>query len=207
MKPTAQRNFTDPDARIMKTADGSFHYCYNAQAVVDSDHQVIIATQVTNIAVDVEQLTPMLEEIRSTIGFLPAEILADAGYSSAKNLEHAKNIENASAGATQFFICTGRAKHGERIPDVPRGPIPQNATARERMGRKLRTKNGRAVYARRKAIVEPVFGQIHTRQGKRVLLRGLEQARHEWNLIAGCHNLMKLFTMRTNALRATPAAT
>ena len=207
VKPQAQRNFTDPDARIMKTADGSFHYCYNAQAVVDADHQVIIATQLTNIAVDVEQLTPMLEEIRYTVGSLPRQILADAGYSSAKNLEHAKSIEDASAGTTKFFISTGRAKHGERIPDVPRGRIPTNATVRELMGRKLRTKNGRAVYARRKAIVEPVFGQIHTRQGKHVLLRGLGQAQNEWNLLAGCHNLMKLFTMRSNALRAAPAGT
>jgi transposase len=207
VKPTAQRNFTDPDARIMKTADSSYHYCYNAQAVVDADHQVIIATQLTNIAVDVQQLTPMLEETRTNVGSLPAEILADAGYSSAKNLEYSKTIEDASDGATRFFISTGRTKHGERIPDVPRGRIPADATQRERMGRKLRTKNGRAVYARRKAIVEPVFGQIHTRQGKRVLLRGLEQAQHEWNLIAGCHNLMKLFTMRSGALLAAPAGT
>lgn len=204
VRPTAQRNFTDPDARIMKTADGSFHYCYNAQAVVDADHQVIIATQLTNIAVDVEQLSPMLEEIHSTVGSLPRQILADAGYSSAKNLARAKTITDASAGATEFFISTGRAKHGERIPEVPRGRIPADATVRERMGRKLKTKNGRAVYARRKAIVEPVFGQIHTRQGKRVLLRGLGQAQDEWNLLAGCHNLMKLFTMRTNALVAAP---
>ena len=204
-KPNAQRNFTDPDSRIMKTADGSFHYCYNAQAVVDADHQVIIATQLTNIAVDVEQLTPMLEEIRSTVGSLPREILADAGYSSAKNLEHTKNIENVSVGTTEFFVSIGQIKHGERIPEVPRGRIPANATERELMGRKLRTKNGRAVYARRKAIVEPVFGQIHTRQGKRVILRGLGQAQNEWNLLAGCHNLMKLFTMRTNALLAGTA--
>jgi hypothetical protein len=206
-KPNAQRNFTDPDSRIMKTADGSFHYCYNAQAVVDADHQVIIATQLTNIAVDVEQLTPMLEEIRSTVGSLPREILADAGYSSAKNLEHAKNIEDASAGTTEFFVSVGRINRGERIPEVPRGRIPANATERELMGRKLRTKNGRAVYARRKAIVEPVFGQIHTRQGKRVVLRGLGQAQNEWNLLAGCHNLMKLFIMRSNALLAAPAGT
>ncbi len=205
VKPSAQRNFTDPDARIMKTADGSFHYCYNAQAVVDSDHQVIIATQLTNIAVDVEQLHPMLEATRTTVGSLPREILADAGYGSAKNFAHAKEIADASG--TEFFISTGRAKHGERIPDVPRGRIPADATQRERMGRKLRTKNGRAVYARRKAIVEPVFGQIHTRQGKRVLLRGLENARNEWNLIAGCHNLLKLFTMQSKALLAAPAGT
>jgi len=205
VKPKAQRSFTDPDSRIMKTADGSFHYCYNAQAVVDADHQVIIATQLSNIAVDVEQWQPMVEETLSTVGSLPREILADAGYSSAKNLEHAKNIEETSDGATEFFISTGRAKHGERIPDVPRGRIPANATVRERMGRKLRTKNGRAVYARRKAIVEPVFGQIHTRQGKRVLLRGLDQAQNEWDLLAGCHNLMKLFTMRNTTPLGAPA--
>jgi transposase len=199
VEPKAQRNFTDPDARIMKTADGSFHYCYNAQAVVDADHQVIIATRLTNTAVDVEQLTPMLEEIRATMGSLPHQILADAGYSSAKNLEHAKTITDTSAGATEFFISIGRTRHGEHIPGAGQGKIPADATVRERMGHKLRTDDGRAVYARRKAIVEPVFGQIHTRQGKRVLLRGLEQAQHEWNLLAACHNLMKLFTMRSNA--------
>jgi transposase len=128
VNPRAQRNFTDPDARIMKTADGSFHYCYNAQAVVDGDHQVIIATQLTNIAVDVQQLQPMLTETRTTVGSLPSEVLADAGYCSANNLEYIKAIEDA--GGTTFFISTGRAKHGERIPDAPRGRIPADATAR-----------------------------------------------------------------------------
>src|SRR5680860_870734 len=85
-----------------------------------------------------------------------------------------KLAEAATGGRTEFFIATGRVKHGERVPEVPRGRIPANATLRERMARKLKTKKGRAVYARRKAIVEPVFGQIHTRQGKFVLLRGLE---------------------------------
>ena len=130
---------------------------------------------------------------------------AKSRYGSAKNLEHAKEI--ADVGGTEFFISTGRSKHGERIPDAPRGRIPADATQRERMGRKLRTKNGRAVYARRKAIVEPVFGQIHTRQGKHVLLRGLEQAQNEWNLIAGCHNLLKLFTMQSRTLLPAPAGT
>jgi transposase len=205
VNPKEQRNFTDPDARIMKTADGSFHYCYNAQTVVDSDHQVIIATQLTNIAVDVEQLQPMLAETRTTMGSLPREVLADAGYCSAKNLGTAKTIEETSG--TTFFISTGRAKHSERIPDAPRGRIPADATLRERMGRRLKTKNGRAVYARRKAIVEPVFGQIHTRQGKHVLLRGLAQAQNEWNLIAGAHNLLKLFTAGGISLLPAPAGT
>ena len=75
------------------------------------------------------------------------------------------------------------------------------------MAIKLKTERGAAVYARRKAIVEPVFGQIHTRQGKFLLLRGLAQAQHEWVLIAGCHNLMKLFTMQTTAAKVTAAFT
>ncbi|TFC87819.1 hypothetical protein E3T24_04290 [Cryobacterium sp. TmT2-59] len=190
----------------MKTADGSFHYTYNAQAIVDADHQVIVAATLTNIAVDVEQVVPMIEKLHAAMGTLPAEVLVDAGYCSAANLDYAKTVEAASDGRTEFFIATGRVKHGERVPDVPRGRIPADATLRERMARKLKTKKGRAAYARRKAIVEPVFGQIHTRQGKFVLLRGLEQAAHEWDLIAACHNLMKLHTVHTMAPLATQAA-
>jgi len=115
-------------------------------------------------------------------------------------------METGGEGRTEFFIATGRVKHGERVPEVPRGRIPAKATLRERMGRKLKTKRGRAVYAGRKAIVEPVFGQIHTRQGKFVWLRGLEHAAHEWHLIAACHNLMKLHTLHTKGLLAAPAA-
>jgi len=199
VKPTAQRNFTDPDSRIMKTADGSHHYSYTGQAVVDEDHQVIVANDLNNTAVDVQQLGPMIENTTETLGRMPAQWTIDAGYCSAGNLEHVKEIETETAGGTEFFIATGRLKHGEKVPDAPRGRIPNNATAKERMARKLKTKRGRAVYARRKAIIEPVFGQIHTRQGKQVLLRGIEAAKQEWNLIAGCHNLLKLFTARTAA--------
>ncbi len=190
----------------MKTADGSFHYAYNAQALVDADHQVIVATTLTNSGVNVEQVVPMIEKLHTTMGALPAEVLVDAGYCSAANLDYAKTVEAANDGRTEFFIATGRVKHRDRVPDVPRGRIPANATLRERMARKLKTKKGRAAYARRKVIVEPVFGQIHTRQGKFMLLRGLEQAAHEWDLIAACHNLMKLHTMHTKALLATQAA-
>jgi len=130
----------------------------------------------------------------------------DAGYCSAEHLDYAKSLETSSDGRTEFFIATGRVKHGEHVPDVPRGRIPANETLRERMTRKLKTKKGRAVYARRTAIVEPVFGQIHTRQGKFVLLRGLEQAAFEWDLIAACHNLMKLHSMQTKAILAEQAA-
>lgn len=122
--------------------------------------------------------------LQSTIDVHPQQVLMDAGYCSAANLDYVTTVDAASDGRTEFFIATGRVKHGERVPDVPRGRIPANATLRERMARKLKTKKGHAVYARRKAIVEPVFGQIHARQGKFVLLRGLEQAAHEWDLIA-----------------------
>ncbi|WP_434621093.1 IS1182 family transposase [Arthrobacter sp. A5] len=196
-KPTAQRNFTDPDARIMKTADGSYHYCYNGQAVVDADHQVIVATRLNNVAVDVQQLAPMIEHTAVSVGAMPTTWSADAGYCSAANLEHVKDVETAHS--TEFFISTRRMKHGTPIPESPRGRIPANASLAERMGRKLKTKKGKKIYARRKAIVEPVFGQIKTRQGKNVLLRGMEKAAREWELLAGCHNLMKLFSHRTRA--------
>jgi transposase len=205
VRPTSQRNFTDPDSRIMKTADGSYHYCYNAQAVVDADHQVIVATELNNTAVDVRQLIPLTGRTAETLGRMPAQWTIDAGYCSAENLEHVRQIEAASGGRTEFFIATGRLKHGEKVPEAPRGRIPANATAKERMARKLKTKKGRGIYARRKAIIEPVFGQIQTRQGKHVLLRGLEQAAREWELIAACHNLLKLFKHRTNTRILTPA--
>ncbi|WP_448074129.1 IS1182 family transposase [Georgenia yuyongxinii] len=195
-KPTAQRNFTDPDARIMKTADGSYHYCYTGQAVVDSDHQVIIATALNNVAVDVQQLVPMIEHTTATVGALPKTWSADAGYCSTANLEYVKDVE--AEHPTEFFISTRRMKHAAPIPDSPRGRIPANATLAERMARKLKTKKGKAVYARRKAIVEPAFGQMHTRQGKHLLLRGMEKAAREWELLAGCHNLLKLHSYRTS---------
>ena len=167
---------------------------------------MIVATTLTNIAVDVKQVVPMIEKLHATMGSLPAEVLVDAGYCSAANLDYAKSAEATTEGRTEFFIATGRVKHGERVPDVPRGRIPANATLRERMARKLKTKKGHKVYARCKAIVEPVFGQIHTRQGKFVLLRGLAQAAHEWDLMAACHNLMKLHSAQTKAILAAQSA-
>ncbi len=137
----------------------------------------------------------MIEHTTTSLGAMPSTWSADAGYASAANLEHVRDLE--AGGTTEFFISTRRMKHGRPVPGAPRGRIPANTTPAQRMARKLTTKKGRAVYARRKAIVEPVFGQIHTRQGKHVLLRGLEKASREWKLLAGCHNLLKLFSYRT----------
>lgn len=190
-KPKAQRNFTDPDSKIMLTADGAFHQCYNAQAVVDADHQVIVATAVGTNASDVGTLLPMTEQAVANTGQVPGHMLADAGYCSADNLERAADY--TAACGTEFFIATGRARRGDPPPVAPRSRIPDSATAKQRMARKLATKKGRAVYARRKAIVEPVFGQMATLQNaKHLLLRGLDQARGEWLLLAACHNLRKL---------------
>jgi transposase len=190
-KPKAQRNFTDPDSRIMKTSDGSFHQCYNAQAVVDAEHQVIIAAEVNQCASDVANLIPMTEQATANTGGAPGQVLADAGYCSADNLEQAN--EYTDQHGSEFFIATGRRGHDEPAPVAPRGAIPKTATGKQRMARKLTTKRGKTAYARRKVIVEPVFGQMSTLQNaKHLLLRGIDGAHGEWLLLAACHNLRKL---------------
>ncbi|MGH3968765.1 MAG: transposase, partial [Mycobacterium sp.] len=198
VKPKAQRNFTDPDARIMKTADGSFHYCYNAQAVVDEEHQVIVATDFAESGADNPAFAEMLAQTITNTATTPGETLADAGYFRENN------IDTAHQAGTDPLIATGRLTHGEQVPDAPRGRTPNNATPKERMARKLRTKKGKAAYSRRKVIVEPVFGQMKTTQGAgRLLLRGHEHARAEWRLLAACHNLRKLFSYNIAAQLAT----
>ena len=196
-----QRSFTDPEARMMKTTDG-FHYAYNAQAVVDEHAQVILAAEVTDHAGDVGQFLPMIDAAIDGLGDAgiegsPDMFLADAGYCSEDNLEA---VADADIDAV---VATGRIRRNERVPDTPRGPIPKDATRRERMARRLRTKPGRADYARRKAIVEPVFGQMKVRQhAGQLRLRGITGARGEWMLHAICHNLRKL----ANAANGAPAA-
>lgn len=184
----AQRNFTDPDSRIMKSSDGSFHYCYNAQTAADEAHQVIIATSLSNRSADCPEFVTLLDDIAANCGTKPDQVIADAGYFSEDN------VTAADRRGVDALIATGRLKHDEAPPAAPRGRIPNNATVKQRMARKLRTKPGRDAYARRKAIIEPVFGQIDTVQGgKQVLLRGEHAAAHEWRFIAACHNLRKLF--------------
>lgn len=188
-KPKAQRNFTDPDSRIMKTSDRSFHQCYNAQAVVDEDSQIIVASDLTNQAADCPHLPGLLDQVEANLGCRPDQLLADAGYFSEDNVAHCDDV------GVDSLIATGRFKHNEPPVPAPRGPIPKDATVKQRMARKLRTKAGQASYARRKAIVEPVFGQMHTRQNAhRVLLRGLDAARGEYQLHVLCHNILKMFT-------------
>jgi hypothetical protein len=190
-KPKAQRNFTDPDSRIMKTADGSFQQCYNAQAVVDEAHQIIVAVEVNDCASDVANLIGMTEQATRNTGRAPGQLIADAGYCSASNLEQAAQF--TAAHGTEFYIATGRQHHDDPAPLAPAGPVPADATLKQRMAHTLAGPAGHAVYARRKAIVEPVFGQMSTLQnGKHLLLRGLKAARDEWRLLAACHDLRKL---------------
>jgi len=192
-KPTAQRNFTDPESKIMKTSDGSFHQCFNAQAVVDSHAQVIVSAELSDESPDARQLEPALEQLGSNLEAIEAELpegtqlLGDAGYFSERNVE--TTIEHG----LDPHLATGRFKRSEPQPPAPRGPIPKGATAKQRMARKLKTERGRATYARRKTIVEPVFGQMQTTQGARhLLLRGKAAARAQWRFNCAVHNLLKL---------------
>ena len=184
-KGKAQRNFTDPDSRIMKQ-DGAFIQGYNAQAVAESSHQIIVGCAVTNQAPDQEHLLPLVEEVQKNCGDYPEELLADAGYWAE---DHVGQCEKRGIDP---YIATGRLKHGES-PPATRGRIPKDLDAKGRMYRKLRTKRGREAYARRKAIVEPVFGQMKEAQGlRRFLLRGVDKVRGEWALMCASHNLRKL---------------
>jgi transposase len=184
--PKAQRNFTDPESRIMKSSEG-YVQAYNCQAVVDEEHQIIVAQAVTNQAPDAEHLVPMLVQTVANCGAKPETLLADAGYFSEAN------VCEVSKWRIEPFIPPRREKRaGECKPVL--GRPPDNLTIKQRMVRKLATRTGRAVYALRKKIVEPVFGQIKDARGlRRFLLRGLNKVRGEWALIALTHNLLKLY--------------
>jgi hypothetical protein len=185
-KPQAQRNFTDPDRHILKGSEGWIQG-YNAQAAVDRDFQVIVAIGVSNQPSDAVHLLPMLERIQTNIGQLPDALIADAGYCSTANLEACEEK------GQEAYISTSRQQHGQR-PRPSRGRAPRDLNARSRMDRKLRSKAGQAIYALRKTVVEPVFGQIKGARGlDRFRLRGLEQVNGEWALMATTHNLLKLF--------------
>ena len=196
----SQRNFTDPESHLMQSG-GSYLQGYNCQVAVDSDHQVIVAIGVSNQPPDVEHLKPMLERIAASAGALPTVMTLDAGYWSDSNAEHCEER------GIDAYIATGRLLHGQPLPPK-RGPMPNDADAKSRMARKLRSKKGSRIYARRKAIVEPVNGQIKECRGlRRFLLRGLEKVNGEWHLIAATHNLLKLFRYRRSQQQALAAAT
>jgi len=198
-QPKDQRNFTDPESKIMKTSNKGFDQCGNAQAVTNAD-QIIVSADVTDQANDVRQVEPMVEQTLKNLDAAGVDepiraFTADAGYFSDDNaafLEEHERIDEA-------YLATGRLKHHEQIAPAPKGRPPDGLTPKQKMARKLRTKQGRTEYARRKAIVEPPFGQIkHCRGFRQFLLRGLENMRGEWKLVCLTHNLLKLF--RSGAL-------
>jgi transposase len=179
----AQRNFTDPESRIMKTRDG-FVQGYNAQIAVDGAHQVIVAQDVTASPTDVQQLAPMVAQIKKNTGRQAKEFSADAGYCSEGNL---KELDRRQINA---YVATGRQEHGQKSATGGKKWSGPRTCA---MRTKLRRAGHRSRYRFRKQIVEPVFGQVKEGRGfRQFLLRGCEKVRGEWSLIATAHNLLKL---------------
>jgi hypothetical protein len=188
-KPKQQRNFTDPESRIMRDgATKSFEHAYNAQAAVDCDSPIIVNADVTQYANDKRQLVPMVEQIEDNLGEIPDRVLTDSGYFSTDNVEY------VDGNFMEPFICRDRIKHSEEPQPAPRGRIPKDMSTVDRMCRKLKTKKGRKIYSKRKDSVETVFGQIKQARGfRQFLLRGLEKVKAEWRLICLSHNLLKMW--------------
>jgi transposase len=177
---TAQRNFTDPESRVLLTKDG-YIQGYNAQAAVDGEAQIIVAHELTNSMSDHDQLALLMDGIQHNLGRKPKEASADAGYCSEENLAALADRD------VRAYIATGRAKHPAQINRKIGGPLTQA------MRDKLKRAGWRSRYRLRKQIVEPVFGQIKQARGfRQFLLRGVEKARAEWAMICTAHNLTKL---------------
>jgi len=186
---TTQRNFTDPESRIMPDGanKGSFVQGYNAQIAVDSASQVIVAAEVTQDTNDKKQLLPMIALIAANLEQKPEKVSADTGYFSEAN------VTDESVKDVDLYVATGRDKHSD-VVETNSDPPPPGASPKEAMREKLRTEAGRTVYKMRKAIVEPVFGQIKEQRGfRRFSLRGKENVRREWRLVCAVSNLLKLF--------------
>jgi hypothetical protein len=192
--PTDQINLTDEESRIMPVAGGGFDQCYNAQAAVAADSLLVIAADVVQAPNDKQQIEPMLNQI----GALPDELgeartlLADTGYFSAANV--------AACGAAGIapLIAMGRQPHhppvGELFCDDPLAP--ENPTPVEAMAHRLKTRDGRDLYALRKQTPEPVFGIIKSVMGfRQFLLRGIDKVRGEWRLVTMAWNLKRLFAL------------
>ncbi len=216
--PKAQKNFTDPESRIMKSKDG-FVQAYNAQAAVDAEAQIIVAQGVTQEANDKRQLVPMTDAIETNLGRKPEQLSADSGYCSDANIEALETC------GIDGYIAPGRAKDAAASTaeasmaappadtDATASPEPASAPTRvEAMREKIRAGGHDSPYRLRKQLPEPVFGQIKEARGfRQFLLRGLEEVQAEWSLVCTAHNLLKLAQRRTlSALRsmapqATPA--
>lgn len=187
--PKAQRNFTDPESRIMLNSEKAFIQGYNAQAAVDARSQIIVGADLTNQAADSPHLHGMVKQVIKNTGEVPEEVSADAGYWSEKNVEFLKGY------SIEVFIPPDKVKHSEwRKVVSPRGRIPKNLSIKDLMRRKLKTKLGRKRYKNRQESVEPVFGQTKESRGLRqFLLRGVKKVRSMWLIDCAVHNLLKIF--------------
>jgi transposase len=192
----AQRNFTDPDSRIMPEPGGKqFEQAYNAQAAVDSAHQVIVAADVIDQPSDKRQAVPMMQQVKENTGELPRQMSADAGYFSSGA------VKDIAADGVDVYIPPDKVRHAHNPRPAPRGRVPQSLSIVDRMRRKLRTKRGRKRYGLRKELSEPVFGQLKQARGfRQFLLRGKEKVKGEWRLICTGHNVLKLFGARNAGL-------
>jgi hypothetical protein len=207
-EPTAQRNFTDPDSRIMKDgATKSFLQGFNAQAAVDDTAQVIVGCAITQQANDKQQLAPMIQQVEQNLGRKPEKATADSGYFSAAAVTDPRvngvellvppdrqKQEATTEGAGEVIQEPAKLAEGSPSAEVSTDPAPAQASVEDAMRQKLRSPEGRAVYKMRKAVVEPVFGQIKECRGfRRFLFRGLKKVEAEWQIICLTHNLLKLF--------------
>ncbi|MDE2106763.1 MAG: transposase [Patescibacteria group bacterium] len=186
----AQINFTDSESRIMRASNKGWDQCGNVQVVVDSGHQIIVAADVTDQANDVRQVVPMMAQAQKNVGEANRieKASMDAGYFSETN------VQWMQARGIDAYVATGRLKHGDSLSKIPSGSATPTLSVKDRMFLKIRTDQGKAIYARRKAIVEPVFGQIKQAMGcRQFLLRGMRKMRAEWTLICMSFNLRKLF--------------
>jgi len=194
-RPTDQINLTDEDSRIMPVACGGFEQCYNAQAAVAAGSLLVVAVDVVQAPNDKQQVEPMLDRI----GALPEPLgktktlLADTGYFSAGN------IEACGKAGIEPIIAMGRQPHhpplAERFEKTPAAP--DDPTPVEKMAHRLKTQEGRALYALRKQTPEPVFGIIKSVLGFRQFsMRGLDKARGEWSLVTSAWNIKRMFTLR-----------
>ena len=194
-RPMDQVNLTDEESRIMPVAGGGFEQCYNAQAVVAEGSLLVVATDVTQAPNDKQQLEPMLNKINElpeALGKVET-LLADNGYFSEAN------VKACEAGKVEPLIATGREGHHpslkERFAEAP--PPPENPTAVEAMAHRLKTPEGKKLYALRKQVPEPVFGIIKSVLGfRQFLLRGLDQVRGEWSLVTMAWNMKRIFVLR-----------
>lgn len=203
-KPKSQRNFTDPESRIMKGKGGAFEQAYNAQIAVDDQNQIIVGLGVSNQPADTDHLVPLLKHVKKTTDGTLDVATADAGYWSPENAKWCENegIDvfiavgrercNTDVEPSEPLLDDARCSDGDGTAPTTRSTDPPSP--RDEMAAKVKTERGKQIYRKRKYIPEPVFGQLKGARGfRRFSLRGLKGVRGEWALVCATHNLLKLF--------------